>query len=454
MSRQSPPRTRSQLHRAPPESSITASLPAVRPTTRSMSLKRKYEVAQPSTVKRKAEPVTSIDSKAPRSRGAQNQMKKPSPLHSASTDVNIKSQNSGGRRDNQHSNFLCGICFNYKPLYDMFKNDKCNHAFCFACMAKHVTSQINQNFVKVTCPHPNCSLEQTPISVFLIFVKKVIELGTALCESTNSVKHKYEVGQPSTVKRRTQPIASIDAKAPNSGAQNQMKKQSPLHGASADVNIKSQNIGGSHSNFLCGICFDYKPLSDMFKNDKCDHAFCSACMAKYVTSQINQNIVKVTCPHPNCYFEQNPQSLHPILPRKVIEKWDTAICESTVSASHKTYCPFKDCSVLLVKDRGEVVTRCECPSCHRLFCAQCRVPWHARVTSCEEFQRMKKRSYVDQDLDKKFFKLAKDENWRKCPYCNMFVQRDGGCEHIACRCGGDFCYYCGKNWAFGHMCKN
>ncbi|CAH9070801.1 unnamed protein product [Cuscuta europaea] len=271
-----------------------------------------------------------------------------------------------------------------------------------------------------------------------------------------SLKRKYDVGQPSNDRRRVQRIISIDGKAPcSTSAQNQMKKQSPLHSASSThVNIKSQNSGGIQlSIFLCGICFDYKPSSQMFKNGKCNHSFCSACMAKYVTSQINQNIVKVTCPHPNCPLEQNPKYLHPILPRKVIDKWNTAICESTILASQKTYCPFKDCSVLLVDDGREVVTRCECPSCHRLFCAQCRVPWHASVTSCEEYQRMKRRRYVDQDLDNKFFNLAKDMKWRKCPYCNMFVQRDGGCEHMACRCGGHFCYYCGKNWTSGHMCS-
>jgi len=48
-------------------------------------------------------------------------------------------------------------------------------------------------------------------------------------------------------------------------------------------------------------------------------------------------------------------------------------------------CPFNDCSVSLLNDRFETVIRTECPVCHRLFCAQCKVPWHARLT-CQQFQ--------------------------------------------------------------------
>ena len=48
-------------------------------------------------------------------------------------------------------------------------------------------------------------------------------------------------------------------------------------------------------------------------------------------------------------------------------------------------CPFNDCSVPLLKNRFEIVIRTECPVCHRLFCAQCNVPWHSGLT-CQQFQ--------------------------------------------------------------------
>ncbi|CAL5195182.1 unnamed protein product [Lathyrus oleraceus] len=59
------------------------------------------------------------------------------------------------------------------------------------------------------------------------------------------------------------------------------------------------------------------------------------------------------------------------------------------------YCPFKDCSALLVNDGKQDVTSAECPECHRLFCAQCKVPWHGGI-DCDDFQHQQKvRNYKE-----------------------------------------------------------
>ncbi|XP_029126591.1 probable E3 ubiquitin-protein ligase RNF217 [Cajanus cajan] len=166
---------------------------------------------------------------------------------------------------------------------------------------------------------------------------------------------------------------------------------------------------------------------------------------------MRQNILKVTCPNPNCSVELKPKCLHTVLPREVVVRWESARCESSIAGENKTYCPFKDCSVLLVNDGGEVVTSAECPSCHRLFCAQCKVSWHGGLT-CEDFQKSKGKTH-EKEFDNMFLKLAEEKNWQKCPKCSMFVQRSGGCEHISCRCGCHFCYGCGEKWMYGHVCN-
>ncbi|RDX58036.1 E3 ubiquitin-protein ligase RNF14, partial [Mucuna pruriens] len=210
---------------------------------------------------------------------------------------------------------------------------------------------------------------------------------------------------------------STDAKAQYlASAQNSSKRKSPLDHDHCDAKKKSSQPSRL---LLCHICFDYKPVSDMFKHGKCNHQFCTLCITKHVATKIHQNILKVICPSPNCSVELEPEHfLHTILPSEVIGRWECARCESLIVASEKSYCPFKDCSVLLVNDGGEVVTSAECPSCHRLFCAQCKVPWHGNMT-CEEFQA----NSDGKELDNKFFKLARRKNWQKCPQCTMFVQK-------------------------------
>ncbi|XP_058757062.1 E3 ubiquitin-protein ligase RSL1-like [Vicia villosa] len=205
------------------------------------------------------------------------------------------------------------------------------------------------------------------------------------------------------------------------------------------------------SKSICGICFDSVTVSKIFTNTSCNHPFCTRCISKYVKLQRKDKVVKLYCPDPQCSLKLKPQHLQSILPKELIVEWESAIYESSISLRKKIYCPYKNCSVMLVNDGEEVVTSCECPSCHRLFCAQCKVPWHADM-SCRRFQKSTKGQH-EKELDEKFIELAKRKKWQKCPKCSMHVQRNGGCEHISCRCGCNFCYKCGKDWIHGHICK-
>ena len=201
-----------------------------------------------------------------------------------------------------------------------------------------------------------------------------------------------------------------------------------LRNGSCSKNLRNGNCS---KNIPCYICFDDK-ADTHFLDGICkfrDHAFCSYCISKYVGSEINKSVHDVKCPYPECSVVLKPQFLRTILPSEVVEKWESRRCEYSIVGSQRTYCPFKDCSGLLVNESEKVVTSAECPYCHRLFCAQCRVPWHGNM-SCGEFQRKNK------DPDAKFFKLAKEKNWQKCVECSMYVQKLDGCEHVTCR----YCY--------------
>lgn len=202
--------------------------------------------------------------------------------------------------------------------------------------------------------------------------------------------------------------------------------------------------------FVCGICLDTKLVSKGFKDGKCrlcNHSFCTDCILKYVETLIHRNdLLEMTCPGPNCGIELEPESFRTLLAPEVIDRWEITRCESAIRWSERIYCPFKECSGLLVNEEREVVTSAECPYCHRLFCVQCKVPWHANM-NCRAFQRSNK------DSDDNFLKLAKSEKWQKCPRCSIYVQKISGCIHVFCRCGCDFCYSCGMKYREGHKCR-
>ncbi|XP_057452976.1 uncharacterized protein LOC130744831 [Lotus japonicus] len=93
-----------------------------------------------------------------------------------------------------------------------------------------------------------------------------------------------------------------------------------------------------------------------------------------------------------------PHQCRSIIPEEVFDRWENVLCDNLVLVSQKFYCPFKDCSAMLVNDdEGEVVTSSECPHCNRLFCAQCKVPWHGGI-DCNGFGNLKEGVVMNFDM--------------------------------------------------------
>jgi len=184
---------------------------------------------------------------------------------------------------------------------------------------------------------------------------------------------------------------------------------------------------------FCKICMDVVPPSDAHHASRgCAHAFCGGCLAGYVGAKIQDRIADVRCPEERCGGVLDPELCQDILPREVFERWGAALCESMLLGAKRTYCPFKDCSaMMLVDDDGSDVAESECPSCRRLFCARCNVaPWHAGVT-CTEYRKLRKGDRGVEDM--MLLEMAKGKKWKRCPNCEFFVEKRDGCLHITCR---------------------
>ncbi|XP_062088481.1 E3 ubiquitin-protein ligase RSL1-like [Humulus lupulus] len=214
--------------------------------------------------------------------------------------------------------------------------------------------------------------------------------------------------------------------------------------------VKLEKEEGESSSLVvegfCPICSEPKPAGAMFRNDKCSHSFCSDCIGRYVVLKIQDNISVVKCPHPNCGGVLEPQLCRSIVPEQVFGRWENALCESLILGAKKIYCPFKDCLAMMVDDGEESVTVSECPSCNRLFCAQCNVSWH-EGSECGEFQSVAKSVGTmssSEKEEKMVIELAKNKQWRRCPSCSFYVEKTGGCVHISCRSifiSHLFCYF-------------
>ncbi|KAH6798566.1 hypothetical protein C2S51_035050 [Perilla frutescens var. frutescens] len=186
-------------------------------------------------------------------------------------------------------------------------------------------------------------------------------------------------------------------------------------------------------SFTCEICADEKPISDSFRIIGCHHSYCTQCILNYVAAKLQENITSINCPVPGCSGALEPQHCRTILPKEVFDRWGDALCEAMILGAEKFYCPYKNCSALLIDDRGvggERVLQSECPECNRLFCVPCKVPWHSEI-SCSEFEKLRADERSNDDI--MLMKLAKSKRWKRCPWCRFYVSKSGGCSDMRCR---------------------
>ncbi|XP_026395841.1 E3 ubiquitin-protein ligase RNF144B-like [Papaver somniferum] len=147
-------------------------------------------------------------------------------------------------------------------------------------------------------------------------------------------------------------------------------------------------------------------------------------------------------------------SYQSILPQSVFEKWCRALCESAVLldaskggvAYGRSYCPYPNCSELVLNEcvgnySSGKITESSCPSCKKLFCFHCMVPWKEKHQCSSSGEIV---IDVDRKDDSLFVEIVKEKRWRRCPSCNHYVERRGGCNKIRCRCNTVFCHDCGS----------
>ncbi|CAK8541102.1 unnamed protein product [Lathyrus sativus] len=203
--------------------------------------------------------------------------------------------------------------------------------------------------------------------------------------------------------------------------------------------------------FVCEIYTDTKTMKDAFYTRACYHTYCSNCVVMYIDSNLQNNIASISCPFIGCSGLLEADSCRRILPAEIFDRWGKASCEALFDVSLKVYCPFADCSALMIKGRKEdVFGRSKCPYCKRMLCAECKVSWHEGM-ECIEFEKLNADEKETEDV--MLMCLAKDKEWRRCPSCRFYVARSQVCDQMICRCKCRFCYKCGDAFNLEDPCS-
>jgi len=205
----------------------------------------------------------------------------------------------------------------------------------------------------------------------------------------------------------------------------------------------------------CSICLEDINVSQMHEILTCRQRFCFPCMSQHVEVKLTHGCVP-SCPHEGCNIKLTVDGCKQFLSSKWVEVWTKRLEEAAIPDSDKVYCPYPNCSALMTLsgiDRSRqacssshpfptAIGCTECKQCHKLFCIECRVPWHIGI-SCQEYQR---RAPQLHSVDAKFHLLAKNSRWKRCIKCKHMIELAEGCNHMTCRCGFEFCYVCGAEW--------
>ncbi|XP_041704943.1 E3 ubiquitin-protein ligase RNF14 isoform X2 [Coregonus clupeaformis] len=216
----------------------------------------------------------------------------------------------------------------------------------------------------------------------------------------------------------------------------------------------------------CGICFMSKLGCSQFR--ECGHVYCNECMSEYFTVQIRDgNVRGLTCPEPECGSTATPS-------QSTLDRMADVI-----------YCARKACVAPVVLEPD--TTAALCPSCRYAFCTICRKTYHGTsncklrantlltsgsdsaaessyvgipqteagiqglwedyASGSEERRKFLEKRYgkhiLNTVVEESLSEGWKGQNSKECPSCCANIQKNGGCNKMAClTCGQYFCWVC------------
>eukprot|EP00042_Codosiga_hollandica_P006622 m.16018 g.16018 ORF g.16018 m.16018 type:complete len:430 (+) comp27497_c0_seq1:184-1473(+) len=168
------------------------------------------------------------------------------------------------------------------------------------------------------------------------------------------------------------------------------------------------------------------------------HAFCTACLVTYFRVKIAERATIFACCQLGCTSSFDDACLVSVLP--AADYAQAVVLQQLAADPDLRQCP--TCSAF-VKRAGESL-ELQCASCHTAFCflhdlAHPNEPCRIRAPLMTQLKTS----------------IWKYRNSKKCGKCKARIEKNGGCDHMTCRCGHEICWMCGgdyvKNGRRGHL---
>jgi hypothetical protein len=227
--------------------------------------------------------------------------------------------------------------------------------------------------------------------------------------------------------------------------------------------INEKDIGTGIKNqqkiVKCFLCSEnFNELDKRSYKLNCNCIIHYKCFNIYIINSIEKYKIPIICP--KCGKEINANhiydSLNAIGDQNLIKKYETKCFDLYIknenfndNKNEYYYCPTPDCNYYFLNKNND--TKFSCPQCHKDYCLKCFRSWHNNK-KCEDF--LFETSVKEaQNQTNEIFKYEKDDNYRECPKCHVFIQRLKGSKKIKCICGITFCFKCGDIIKGKHKCQ-
>ncbi|CAL1353376.1 unnamed protein product [Linum trigynum] len=228
-------------------------------------------------------------------------------------------------------------------------------------------------------------------------------------------------------------------------------------GVMVDDHLNSNIRRCSSSSVSCEICMEDVPADNATRMD-CGHCFCNDCWTGHFIVKINEGQSRrIRCMAHKCHAICDEAVVRNLVSKRhpdLAEKFERFLLESYIEDNKMVkWCPSAPHCGNAIRVEEDEVCEVQC-SCGLQFCFSCLSSTHSPC-SCLMWEL--------------WIKKCRDEsetvNWitvhtKPCPKCHKPVEKNGGCNLVACVCGQAFCWLCGgatgrdHTWSSiaGHSC--